>query len=159
MEEKILFKEQNKAIKESLIFSLILMIILSLIGFLGFNFFAMGEGISMAYWIKNWLFEFSLFLGGVIFVCFIIFILGANKKIKVIVTENNIYGKKGRKNFDIYFKDIIEIKKKGKNLIIETEDTEIKLSSLEKCDEIYNYIKPFVPVIELKQIDIKNILD
>lgn len=66
-------------------------------------------------------------------------------KCKFSVTENNIYGKKGHKKFDISFNDIIEIRKIGKGIIIKAENKELKLSPLKKCEEIYNYIKSFVP--------------
>lgn len=80
-------------------------------------------------------------------------------KYKFSVNENNIYGKNGYKKFDISFNDITEISLKGKTIIIKTENIKLKLSPLKNCNEIYNYIKPFVPVITLKHNDIKNILD
>lgn len=66
-------------------------------------------------------------------------------KCKFSVTENNIYGKKGSKKFDIAFIDIVAISQKGKGIIINAENNKLKLSPLENCDEIFNYIKPFVP--------------
>ena len=61
------------------------------------------------------------------------------------VTENNIYGKKGFKKFDIAFIDIVAITQKRKCIIINTKNNKLKLSPLKKSDEIYNHIKPFVP--------------
>lgn len=61
---------------------------------------------------------------------FILLILLKSQRSKFVVTENNIYGKKGHKKFDISFSDIIEITKKGKGIIIKTENSQLKLSSI-----------------------------
>lgn len=70
---------------------------------------------------------------------------------KYFITETNIYGKKGYKKFDITFSDIIEITQKGKSLTLKTENSQLKLSPLKNCEEIYNYIKPFVSERKVEQ--------
>lgn len=64
---------------------------------------------------------------------------------KFNVTPNNIYGKKGAKKFDIAFKDIVELTQKRKGIIIKTADKKLNVSPLKNCDEIYKFIKPYVP--------------
>lgn len=94
----------------------------------------------------------------------------SRKRSEFVVTENSIYGKKGHKNFNISYNEVIDITQEGKGIILETKNEKLKLSSLKNCNEIYNLIKPFVPEkpkAEEKLIaqstnkinDITNILD
>lgn len=75
----------------------------------------------------------------------ILIIILKSKQSKFVVTESNIYGKKGYKKFNISYDDIIDIEQKANKIIIKISNKVLKLSALKKCDEIYNYIKPFVP--------------
>lgn len=84
---------------------------------------------------------------------------------KFYITETNIYGKNRYKKFNVAFSDIIEITQKDKGIVIKTADKKIKLSSLKKCEEIYNYIKPNITEKQTISQDkntidnLKNILD
>ena len=103
----------------------------------------------------------SIFLFGISAFVYFIYLT----KYKFSVSENNVYGKKGNKKFNISFKDITEISLKGKTIIIQTESIKLKLSPLKNYNEIYNYIKSFAPKTAIEQqvkntVDnIKNILD
>ena len=100
-------------------------------------------------WTDNDLFSFIYFLdlyyptfffiGAIIlFICILSAFL---TKSKFYITKTNIYGRNCFKKFNIAFDDIIETTKKGNSIIIKTANKKIKLQSLKKCDEIYNYIK------------------
>ncbi|MBR6502835.1 MAG: hypothetical protein IKT42_05275 [Clostridia bacterium] len=67
-------------------------------------------------------------------------------KQKYFVEAERIYGKKGYKKFDISFKEILEMKKYDKTVIIKTEKTTVALSLHKNYDEICGLIEPFVPV-------------
>ena len=67
-------------------------------------------------------------------------------KQKYFVEAERIYGKKGYKKFDISFKEILEMKKYDKKVMIKTEKAEVELSLSENYDEICGLIEPFVPV-------------
>ncbi|MBE6787209.1 MAG: hypothetical protein E7537_02555 [Ruminococcaceae bacterium] len=98
----------------------------------------------------EWAFQWIIW-GSIILALLIILSIATIQKCNYIVTENTIKGKKGIKKFDISFSEIIEITKKGKVIIIKTEKKKLKLSTLKNSDEIYNYIKPFVPEIKIVQ--------
>ena len=66
-------------------------------------------------------------------------------KQKYFVEAERIYGKKGYKKFDISFKEILEMKKYDKTVIIKTEKTTVALSLHKNYDEICSLIEPFVP--------------
>lgn len=90
------------------------------------------------------LFEFIIITSVCLFIILVSVYCICLSKCKFSVTENNIYGKKGSKKFDIAFSDIVEIMQKGKSIIIKTDKKKLKLSPLKNCDEIYSHIKPFV---------------
>ena len=130
-------------------------------------------------WADNDLFSFIYFLdlyypifffvgAIIIFICILFAFL---TKTKFYITETNIYGKNCFKKFNIAFDDIFETNKKGNSIIILTNNSKLKLSSVKNCNKIYNCIKSISskePIMDEKQVedqikttadDIINILD